>query len=387
MLQSYFADLHIHIGRDIYDNPVKITASNKLTLTNILIEANERKGIQLIGVVDTQSPAVQQEIKTLIEREEAYELAEGGIRFKHVTLLLGVEIEIYDEHCQGPIHALCFLPTLEYMQQFTKWLKRHMKNVYLSSQRYYGSAKALQKKIKSLEGLFIPAHVFTPFKSLYGKGIKRSLKEVFVPELIDGIELGLSADTTMADQIKELHDYAYISNSDAHSLRKIGREYQEILLKQPSFQEFKSALYGKNERAIKKNYGFNPKLGKYYTTVCRRCLKKLDKQVKQCPVCHSKQIVKGVYDRILELKTSDVIKDNRPPYVYQVPLEFMPGLGPKTYEKLLKAFHTEMHIIHKATYDELKLVTTKKIAQYIMQMRRGQLMIKAGGGGKYGKVT
>lgn len=387
VLQSYFADLHIHIGRDIQNQFVKITASKELTLTNIFIEAHERKGIQLIGIVDTQSPHVQQEIKKFMTYEGAYELQEGGIRYKDVTLLLGVEIEVYDKHCHGPIHVLCFLPTLEYMQRFTNWLKRHMKNVYLSSQRYYGSAKTLQKKVKSLEGLFIPAHVFTPFKSLYGKGVRHSLKEVFLPEFIDAIELGLSSDTKMADQIKELHDYTYISNSDAHSLGKIGREYQEILLKYPSFREFKWALQGHKGRCIKRNFGFNPRLGKYYKTVCRHCLKPLDKQVKQCSHCHRHQIVKGVYERILELKTSDTIRYDRPPYIYQVPLEFLPGLGPKTYENLLQAFQTEMNIIHQVSYEELINVTTKNIAQRIIQMRKGKLSIQAGGGGKYGKIT
>src|SRR5699024_3931410 len=193
------------------------------------------------------------------------------------------------------------LPTLADMQNFSVWLQDHMKNITLSSQRYYGSAKNLQKKVKSLNGLFIPAHVFTPFKSLYGKGVKRSLEEVFIPEFIDGIELGLSSDTFMADQINELHDYTYLSNSDAHSLRKIGREYQEILLKQPSFKEFKLALARKKDRKVLRNFGFNPELGKYHTTVCRQCLQPLNKDVKECSACQSNKIVKGVFDRILEL--------------------------------------------------------------------------------------
>src|SRR5690625_6682345 len=113
-----------------------------------------------------------------------------------------------------------------------------MKNITLSSQRYYGSAKELQYKVKELEGLFIPAHVFTPFKSLYGKGVTESLTEVFDADLIDGIELGLSSDTKMADQIEELHRYTFLTNSDSHSLAKIGREYQQIKMMEPSFQEF-----------------------------------------------------------------------------------------------------------------------------------------------------
>src|SRR5690625_6862134 len=103
MLRSYFADMHIHIGRDMYGQPVKITGSKNLTLTHVLQEASRNKGIDLIGVIDCQSPAVQTEIKQLLSTGHATELSEGGIRFEAVTLILGSEIEIYDEHCQGPI--------------------------------------------------------------------------------------------------------------------------------------------------------------------------------------------------------------------------------------------------------------------------------------------
>lgn len=386
MLKTYFADMHIHIGRDQLNQPVKISASHQLTLTNILIEASERKGIQLIGVIDTQSPNVQQEIFDLIEGGQAAELADGGIRFKNVTLLLGAEIEIYDDNCQGPIHVLCFLPNLATMKQFSDWLKQHMKNITLSSQRYYGSAKVLQRKVKALGGLFIPAHVFTPFKSLYGKGVKRSLTEVFLPELIDGIELGLSADTEMADHIRELHQYTYLTNSDAHSLGKIAREYQQIVMEQPSFMEFKYALAGNAGRRIQRNFGLNPKLGKYFTTTCRKCRQSIDQETNRCIICQSNIVIKGVYDRILELATAENSNQKRPPYIYQVPLDFLPTLGPKTYEKLLSAFQTEMNILHEVTYEQLEQVVPKNLAQMIMDMRQGKLSIEAGGGGKYGKI-
>src|SRR5699024_465629 len=225
MLQQYFVDLHIHIGRDIYGKPVKITASKNLTLTNVLIEASRRKGIDMVGVIDCQSPAVQAEIIQLIKDNRAKELQEGGIRFENVTLILGAEIEVYDENCQGPIHVLCYFPTLDKMMAFSEWLKPRMKNISLSSQRYYGLATQLQEKVKQLHGLFIPAHVFTPFKSVYGKGVKHSLTEILDGSLIDAIELGLSSDTMMADQIKELHPFTFVTNSDSHSLAKIGREY------------------------------------------------------------------------------------------------------------------------------------------------------------------
>ncbi|RKQ37723.1 endonuclease Q family protein [Oceanobacillus halophilus] len=386
-MNSFFADMHIHIGRDMYNKPVKITGAKSLTLTNILKESSRNKGLDLIGVIDCHAPAVQQEIKNLILAGQAYELAEGGIRFEEVTLLLGSEIEIYDENCKGPIHVLCFFPKLEYIAYFSEWLTLKMKNITLSSQRYYGTAKELQYKVKELEGLFIPAHVFTPFKSLFGKGVNKSLQEVFDHDLIDGIELGLSSDTYMADQITELHDYSFVTNSDAHSLAKIAREYQEIAMKEPSFKEFYWALHEVEGRGIIRNYGMDPRLGKYHTTVCNECLKHLSPEKRVCSNCGSKKIIKGVFDRIQELADATQVERKRPPYLYQVPLEYLPSLGPKTFQKLLHRFKTEMNVIHHASLNELLEVVPEKLARSIIAMREGKLMVKAGGGGKYGSVT
>lgn len=387
MLNHYFADMHIHIGKDIYDKPVKITASKNLTLSKILIEISQNKGIDLIGVIDTHTPSAQEEISRLINVGDAYELKDGGIRFDKVTMLLGSEIEVYDENCKGPIHVLCYFPYLASIAQFTKWLSTKMKNINLSTQRYYGSGKDLQYKVKELGGIFIPAHVFTPFKSLYGRGVIQSLSEVFEPDLIDAIELGLSADTQMADQIEELHQYTYLTNSDAHSLPKIAREYQAILMLEPSFKEFFLAIHSVEGRKIIKNFGMNPKLGKYYTTVCDKCFTPVVNEAEQCSRCGSEKVIKGVFDRIKELKNNKQTDlPTRPPYVYQVPLDYLPKLGPKTYEKLLKAFQTEMKIIHEVPQDELEKIVSRDLAATIIAMRKGELSITAGGGGKYGRV-
>ncbi|MBR3120110.1 MAG: TIGR00375 family protein [Oceanobacillus sp.] len=378
--------MHIHIGRDKYGKPVKITGAKSLTLTNILMESSRNKGIDMIGVIDCHAPAVQEEIKSLIDNGEASELPEGGIRFERVTLILGSEIEIYDENCLGPIHVLVYLPTLSSMEAFSKWLSTRMKNITLSSQRYYGSAKQLQYKVKELGGLFIPAHVFTPFKSLYGKGVRCSLGEVLDPDLIDGIELGLSSDTQMADQLSELHRYTFVTNSDAHSLPKIAREYQEVVMQNPTFKEFNWALHRVDGRQIKRNFGMNPLLGKYHTTVCSNCFEQVTTDITKCPKCGSTKIIKGVSDRIEELKNTDKQEVERPDYLYQVPLEYLPTLGPKTFQKLLNAFGTEMEVIHHTPYQNLIEVVPEKLANSIIQMREGKLPIKAGGGGKYGSI-
>ncbi|WP_246050029.1 endonuclease Q family protein [Aquibacillus sediminis] len=385
-LQHIFADLHVHIGRDLNNKPVKITGSKSLTLTNILIESSRNKGIDMVGVIDSHVPNVLAEIEQLIDQQMAFEQQDGGIAFEQVTLLLGSEIEIYDEYCHGPIHVLCFFPTLQHMKCFSNWLSERMKNIHLSSQRYYGTGKELQYKVKELEGLFIPAHVFTPFKSLYGKGVKRSLTEVFDPDLIDAIELGLSSDTSMADKIRELHDYTFISNSDAHSLGKIAREYQQIHVKEATFKELEWALHQVKDREVSSNFGMNPLLGKYYTTVCGNCLQPCE-DTNSCKACGSTKIIKGVSDRIDELAERDENVTKRPPYIHQVPLEYLPGLGPKTFKKLLDHFQTEMNVIHHASYDKLEQVVGSKLAKTITDMRVGKLAVKAGGGGTYGKIT
>src|SRR5699024_4230036 len=224
------------------------------------------------------------------------------------------------------------------------------------------------------------------FKSLYGKGVKTSLTDVFDPELIDGIELGLSSNTEMADHITELQQYTYVSNSDAQSLAKIAREYQEIIMAEPSFIEFARALQHVNGRKIHRNFGMNPKLGKYYTTVCGACLQQVSPNINLCPHCQHKRIVKAVNDGFKSLASNDRKLVLGRFNFLQLLQKYLPHLGPKPTHLLLDQCQTEMKIIHYVPYEELKKVVSEKLAQMIVKMRQGQLDIKAGGGGKYGKV-
>lgn len=386
-MKRFFADLHIHIGRTHTGRPVKITGSKNLTLSNILHTAKNQKGIDIVGIIDCHSPEVLEEIRELLKMGKLEDLKDGGFLYEGETLLLlGSELEIYDLTCQGPIHVLVFMPDLDRMGQFSAWLSTQMKNIHLSSQRIYATGRTLQQKTKDLGGLFIPAHVFTPFKSLFGRGVHRDLSEVFNPEFIDAIELGLSSDTYMADQLKQLHPYTFLSNSDAHSLPKIAREYQAILLEKPSFKELELALKRRKGRKILANYGLDPLLGKYYGTTCAKCQTLITDDEEPCPNCGSTRKTKGVSERILELKDADEFPE-RPPYIHQVPLEFLPGLGPKTLKKLLEHFKTEMFIIHDAPYEELLKVVPKKTADFILMAREGKLELTIGGGGIYGKVN
>ncbi|WAA10499.1 endonuclease Q family protein [Fervidibacillus albus] len=384
-MKRFFADLHVHIGRTKTLRPVKITGSKNLTLTNILQTAKDQKGIDIVGVIDCHSPEVIEEIEDLIAQGKLTN-AYGNLLFEgKTTLICGSELELYDANCNGPIHVLSYFPHLQSMKAFSRWLLPRLKNIHLSSQRVYATGRELQREVNRLGGLFVPAHVFTPFKSLFGKGVDKQLAQVFDPELIDAIELGLSSDTNMADHLRQLHRYPFLSNSDAHSLSKIGREYQSFLLQKGSFSEIALALKGKDGRKILANYGLDPRLGKYYRTVCNTCLSPIEKNG-ECFRCGSKKVIKGVSERIREL--SDATKfPNRPPYIYQVPLEFIPGIGPKRLSKLLERFRTEMDVIHHASFDQLKEVVPLEIASAITKARNGDLSLEAGGGGRYGRLV
>ncbi|MGV3489346.1 MAG: endonuclease Q family protein [Tuberibacillus sp.] len=388
MLKTFYADLHIHIGRTASGRPVKITGAKTLTIDRILEETSSRKGIHLIGVIDCQVPEVLDQLEEMVQQGKVKELPDGGLQFEQAVLIPGAEIEVKDEYCQGPLHVLAYFPTIKKMRAFSHWLGEHVTNITLSTQRYYGYARELQKKVKERGGLFIPAHVFTPFKSVYGAGVKRSITEILDPDLIDAVELGLSSDTEMADQIQELHQFTFVTNSDAHSLPKIGREYQALKLEHPSFNELKLALQKQAGREISANYGLNPRLGKYHRTRCAECMELIENDVKgeRCPYCGHNRVIKGVRDRLDELADSTEVKDDRPPYVHQVPLEFIPKVGPKTLIKLLNAFGTEMAIIHQASSEDLASAVGAQTAEFIIAAREGRLAVETGGAGQYGKV-
>ena len=327
---------------------------------------------------------------------EAYEIPDGGIIYKDkVCIILGSEIEtseINDEGKTGSAHNICFFPTLNDIKGFSNEMSNHINNITLSSQRANISAYYLIDIVEKYNGILIPAHAFTPHKSFYGNCTDR-LSKIFKEKFdrVPAIELGLSSDTYLADKISELESKTFITNSDAHSLPRIAREYNKILVDGISFKELLKALKNEDGRSVISNYGLDPKLGKYHRTYCEVCGKNVEGNapVTTCKDCDSRNITMGVFDRIEVIKDKEESKSpaNRPPYVYQVPLTFIPGLGGKTIDKLLTHFGTEMDILHKLSKDDIEAVVGEKIANGIVAARVGKLNIQAGGGGVYGKVT
>lgn len=386
-MYEVFADLHVHIGRSESNKPIKITAARSLNFANIAKECAERKGISVVGIVDCASPYVIEDIENFLKTGDAYEIEDGGIIYKDkVCILLASEVEtseVNEYGKTGSAHNVCFFPTLKDIKSFSREMQNYIKNMTLSTQRASISAYNLIDIVEKYNGFLVPAHVFTPHKSFYGNCTDR-LQKIFKEkyEKIFAVELGLSSDTFLADMISELENKTFITNSDAHSLPKIAREYNKILVESINFKEIKKALKNEEGRKVISNYGLDPKLGKYHRTFCESCGKSIEAKppVRLCNECRGKDITMGVYDRIVEIRDKEETKSpiNRPPYIYQVPLTFIPGLGSKTIDKLLNVFETEMNILHKLSFDDIEAVVGEKNASNIIRAREGKMNIHAG---------
>lgn len=395
-MNEYFLDLHIHIGSSRDGKAVKITASRNLTLENVLLECLNKKGIDLAGIVDCGSTGVLKDLRELISTGELIPLAQGGLRYRErITLFTGVELEAREAN-GAKAHYLAYFPTLSLLEEFAYKLAKIVKNPQLSTQDTHLPALTLFDMVTEGSGIFIPAHIFTPHKGILGS-CASTFEEVFGPawDKITAFEMGLSADSSMASNIEELVQKVLISNSDAHSLEKIGREYNKVLLKNPTFTELAYLLRGIKGRRILANYGLDPKLGKYHRTYCTKCNQAyvVPEAVLSCPECQTDAyLVKGVLDRILSISqmtdnnASELSRRSSIPYYYHVPLYFLPGIGKKTYEKLITIFGSEMKILHEVKEEELIKAAGTKAAALIIQAREGQLQYIPGAGGTYGRV-
>ncbi len=394
-MYEIFADLHIHIGRSESGKPIKITAAKSLNFANIARECVDRKGINICGIIDCASPYVIEDIENFLNTGEAYELKDGGIIYKDkVCILLGSEVETSEKGRNGKCgaaHNICFFPHLKDIKAFSEEMSKHIKNITLSTQRSNISGYELIDIVEKYNGILIPAHIFTPFKSYYGNCTNR-LQDIFKEKYnkIFAVELGLSSDTFLADEISELENKTFLTNSDAHSLPKIAREYNKMQVEDISFKEVVKALKNEEGRKVIANYGLDPKLGKYHRTYCDNCDSCIETKepILVCPKCGSNKVTFGVFDRIELIKDKKETKspENRPPYIYQVPLGFIPGVGGKTIEKLLNNFETEMNILHKMSKDDIEAIVGEKVANAIDKARKGQSKVQSGGGGNYGKI-
>ncbi|MCM8803874.1 MAG: endonuclease Q family protein [Candidatus Omnitrophica bacterium] len=389
----YIADFHIHSKYS--------RATSKDMELDSLVKWSRYKGINLLGTGDITHFYWFYELKRNLSETERF----GIYRYKGIDFILTGEIcNIFDKKgITKKIHNIIFISSIEKVERFNKIIERYGDLNSDGRPILQLSSKELLKILKEVDeyGFMVPAHIWTPHFSLFGSnsGFDR-IEECFeeLTEEIFALETGLSSDPEMNWRLSELDRFCLISNSDAHSPSKIGRE-ANIFIKEFDFKELIDILKNKD---FKMTIEYFPEEGKYHYDGhrnCRVCFSP-DETIKNnyvCPVC-GKKLTVGVMHRIEKL--ADRNMGEKPekyiPFKKLVPLDQIIGsvinkevssqLVQKIYFELINKIGPEFYILLYATEEEIEDKIDKKIFEGIKNVRKGKVNIKPGYDGEFGKV-
>jgi uncharacterized protein (TIGR00375 family) len=389
------ADLHIH-------SKYSQATGNELDLSNLEKWARV-KGVNLLGTGDFTHPKWIEEIKgKLSEDENGILKTESGFPF-----ILQTEISlIYTDMGKGKkIHNIVFAPDIDAAKKITSWLLTKGRVDYdgrpifgIPSPEFVEKLKAIDERIE-----IVPAHIWTPWFSLFGSnsGYDR-IEDCFkdMTKHIFALETGLSSDPAMNWRLSALDKYTLISNSDLHSFWpwRLGREANIFDLKELSYKSIMNAM--KTRQGFKETIEVDPAFGKYHWTGHRNCNINLDPKTALklhniCPKC-GKQLTVGVEQRVEELADREegyVLKDAAG-FKRMIPLsDILSTLLKKAvstksvwdeYNKLVSAARSEYDVLRNVPFDELSKISNEKIADIIMKNRAGKIRIIPGYDGVYG---
>ena len=308
------------------------------------------------------------------------------------------------------------------VEKFNNALSSHGANLFSDGRPIIGLTLSQVDTLAleaSPKALIIPAHVWTPWFGFYGSmSGYDSLNEAFndLVKHIPAVETGLSSDPAMNWKIGELTGKSIVSFGDAHSPQKLGREATVFEIKHLSYDAIYNAFWDKGEDKIAFTIEFYPEEGKYHYTGHRKCNvvyspNEARKLGMTCPVC-GKSLTLGVASRVETLATTDVEtiseidplgvrwikekKSTRPGYVMLVPLlEILSeslGLGVATqgvtslYDHLVTRFGSEFDVLLKTKISDLENVAGTKVSEAVSKVRSGDIFIKPGFDGIFGKV-
>lgn len=402
---AYVADLHIH-------SRFSRACSPALNIPNLSTWA-KYKGIDLLGTGDCLHPLWQAELKKDLKPSgDIYEYE--GVKFIPTTEVAC----IYSEGGKvRRIHTLIILPNLDSAVKLAEGLSKRGMNLISDGRPILGlSTRSLCEIIFSLEpsAIIIPAHIWTPWFSLFGsESGYDSFTDCFgeFSEKIYGIETGLSSEPAMNWRIKDLDNKSIVSFSDAHSLPRLARE-ATILSGDCSYDGLHASL--KNNKVIG-TIEFFPEEGKYHYSGHRNCgvvysPEQLKEKGEICPKC-KRRLTVGVMQRVedlairgekeLEIKKDDgIIKSqkfpNRPGFRMLVQLEEILAEALNStvssqkvkneYLKLVSKLDNELKILTKTKLEEIAILSGEKVAEGIGKVREGQLSITPGYDNTYGIV-
>lgn len=393
------SDLHVH-------SPFSM-ATSKNMLINTIAYQSKLKGLDLVGTGDAFHPEWLKIIESGTEPSKtgiySVEKSENDLNAQLLKTVGAPEVEA--DKCKfiltaevedrNRVHQLIILPSIDLAYEIREELPS--KNIDKEGRpRVEMSGAELMNLVRDFGGLIGPSHAFTPWTSIYKEF--DSIYDCY-GDTPDFLELGLSADTDMADKIEELQDIPFLSNSDAHSPwpHRLGREFNEIEIKKMTYKSFKEAI---NSKKIVGNYGFDPRLGKYHETGCVRCyqtftIEEARKIKMRCPCGGLIKI--GVKDRISDIAKWDKPHhpEFRPPYTHILPLaeiiSLVYGKGittvfvQKIWKEMVQEFGSEIGVLIYAHLEDVVKIDSK-LADVIGAFRENTLKIQPGAGGSYGKI-
>ncbi|MBI3638180.1 DNA helicase UvrD [Candidatus Wolfebacteria bacterium] len=420
---KFIADLQIH------------SRYSRATSKDMVLEEIDRwagnKGILLMGTGDFTHPAWVSEIKKKLEPAEPglfklkkeFKLPTIRGEMSETRFMLTCEVSsIYSKQLKGKakrvyrVHNLIFAPDIETVEKINTQLS-WIGNIASDGRPILGlDSEELAKIVFSTnpKAVLVPAHAWTPWFSVFGSmsGFD-NLEDCYgeYAKNIFAIETGLSSDPAMNWRLSVLDNISLISNSDSHSLKKIGRE-ANIFDAELSYGAVFEAIKSRDPKKFLATIEFFPEEGKYHFDGHRLCgvvfkPEETKKHKNICPKC-GKPLTIGVLNRVYELADREEIKtefkDNkysysgRIPYYNLVPLNeiiaksYNLGTASKRideeYGKMIKLFGSEFKILLETTTEEMtKVGVDKRIVSGIKAVREGKIIWNPPGyDGEYGNM-
>jgi len=400
------ADLHIH-------SRFSRATSQKMNISEITRFARI-KGLKLVGTGDFTHPKWHSELS-----EELAEISDTSLygSTKHpespVRYMITAEVSTifnFDGKTKK-IHHVILTPNLETALQINDRLKRYG-NLSVDGRPFLDmTASQLVEEIMQVsdENEVVPAHVWTPWFSLFGafSGFD-SIEDCYqdMTRHIHALETGLSSDPPMNWRLSALDKFTLISNSDCHSHWpwRIGREANVFELEQPTYREVIDALRKKDPKRFKYTIETNPAYGKYHWTGHRNCNISLPPQEaikygNHCPVC-GRKLTRGVEQRIEELadRPADYTPENMIGYKRLLPLSEIiravvdvsyPGAKKvwSIYNPLIAKFGDEYTVLMDAPKEEMSKIVDPRIAEAIVRVRTEKARVIPGYDGVYGQLV
>ena len=400
----FIADFHIH-------SKYSRATSPQMDLEN-LDKWAKIKGIKVLGTGDFTHPEWFKNLKEKLEPAETglFRLKIKDSRFKNnaTRFILTTEIScIYSKKNKvRKIHIIIFAPSFEVVEKINTHLG-WIGNLKADGRPILGlDAKELVKIVLGIseDCLIIPAHAWTPYFGIFGsKTGFDSIEECFedYSKYIYSIETGLSSSPDMNWRLSPLDKITLISNSDAHSPQKIGRE-ANVFDTELSYPAIIEAIKSKDPKKFLYTIEFFPQEGKYHYDGHRICgISCPPSQTKKyngiCPVC-GRPLTIGVLNRVEELadREEGFKPENAIPFKSLIPLGELiaeavgVGVGTKEvereYKNLIEKFGSEFNVLLETPIFDLKSETLPEIAEGIIRMREGKVYIEPGYDGVYGKI-